>query len=675
MSRNARAVKRPSLAQLFDAPDAYLGHFGWLCGYSADAAFLDDAAERFTGQTHARRAAGGRIALAMMLDPGNSLITTVDVPGLMHLPLLKRVPRPFRLLHAKVAVLGFRHQTDASRWRLRVIVSTGNWTRQTLEESLDLAWSIDVASDALDHGDDEVKTACADVRAAWRMIERLAPHFDTRIFTAIGDALPGESAHADGQLRRWIALCEQAAGRARARFVDNWDKPLLTQLPALAERATGGAACNRLAMGSGFFESMSADAGGAPPALLKIIGELKRAGRITQNCQIDVFVNPDACQAVAQSVTALAEHGVTVRRARTPEAVFGAAAGGQRTLHAKFLFAANERGSNACTSAWLYLGSGNLTKPGFLSSANTRGGNLEAGVVFAAEPLQWEARRGVPPEQVVGNVLPVHRGESVDTDHVLTPGGDMPERPDECIASPIAWLTWRGADAAEPASLRPSETMDGLLHVAVLDPAGAPCARLADGFAWPGERPRQVEVRWADADGAGSAGSTTVPVLDEYGRVAATPLTSLDVEDLWWQLASFPMAPDDDAPDRFGEGFDPMLSGAHALPSADGRTYPIRQMMELIENIAQRQTAIDEADWHAWCSRLEQTLVRAAGSAGVTAFAELELNPLSPLRAAPFRPGFAETGGNAAGARYEAALRTIEQAWAVGALPALRSMR
>lgn len=673
MSGNAQAVKRPSLAQLFDAPDAYLGHFGWLCGYSADAAFLDDAQERFTGQTHARRAAGGRVALAMMLDPGNPLVTVVDVPGLIHLPMRSGVALPFRLLHAKVALLGFRHQEDASRWRVRLIVSTGNWTRQTLEDSLDLAWSINVASDSLASGDDDTKTACADVRAAWRMIERLMPHFDARIFSAIGGALPGESAHADGQLRQWIAQCEQAAGRARPRFIDNWEKPLLTQLPALAERATGGAACNRLAMGSGFFESVPDKPGGAPPGLLKIIAELQRAGRITANCQIDVFVNPDACQAVASSVTALAEHGVTVRSAHAPDAVFGKAASERRSLHAKFLFAANERGnSNACTSAWLYLGSGNLTKPGFLSSANTRGGNLEAGVVFAADQLQWEARRGVPPEQVVSNVLPVHRGVSIETDRALTPGADMPERPDECVAAPVAWLTWCDADASGPARLRPSEPMEGLSHMGVLDPAGAPCVRRADAFAWPGDRPRQVEVRWVDAAGSGSA---TVPVLDEFGRVAATPLTSLDVDEIWWQLASFPMAPDDDVPDRFGEGFDPVLTVAPGVATADGRTYPIRQMMELVENIAQRQTAIDAADWPAWCSRLEQTLVRAANSAGVAAFAELKLNPLSPLRAAPFRPVFAETGDSAAGARYETALTTIEQAWAVDTQPPLGSTR
>ena len=55
--------------------------------------------------------------------------------------------KPFRLMHAKVALLGFRSNTDdVERWQLRLIVSTGNWTRATLEDSLDLAWRIDISS-------------------------------------------------------------------------------------------------------------------------------------------------------------------------------------------------------------------------------------------------------------------------------------------------------------------------------------------------------------------------------------------------------------------------------------------------------------------------------------------------------------------------------------------------
>lgn len=96
-----------SLAQLFDPPNDYQGFFGWICGYSADAAFLEDAAERFSGLTKAQREHQGRILLAVLLDPGNPQILPSAVPAVLHLPI-KSSPLPFLLLHAKVAVLAFR---------------------------------------------------------------------------------------------------------------------------------------------------------------------------------------------------------------------------------------------------------------------------------------------------------------------------------------------------------------------------------------------------------------------------------------------------------------------------------------------------------------------------------------------------------------------------------------
>src|SRR5258707_5715226 len=96
-----------SLAQLFDPPDDYQGVFGWICGYSADAGFLEDAAERFSGLTKAQREHQGRMMLAVMLDPGNPQILPSEVPGVLHLPA-RSLTLPFLLLHAKVAILGFQ---------------------------------------------------------------------------------------------------------------------------------------------------------------------------------------------------------------------------------------------------------------------------------------------------------------------------------------------------------------------------------------------------------------------------------------------------------------------------------------------------------------------------------------------------------------------------------------
>jgi hypothetical protein len=97
--------------------------------------------------------------------------------------------------------------------------------------------------------------------------------------------------------------------------------------------------------------------------------------------------------------------------------------------------------------------------------------------------------------------------------------------------------------------------------------------------------------------------------------------------------------------------------------------YPVRQMMELVENIATKQTAIDKMDWPLWCLRLEQTLAQAVDSEPVKYFREkLALNPLSPLRHESFLPEFAEDEKSDHWILYEATLTRIECCWGVAVL-------
>lgn len=89
-------------------------------------------------------------------------------------------------------------------------------------------------------------------------------------------------------------------------------------------------------------------------------------------------------------------------------------------------------------------------------------------------------------------------------------------------------------------------------------------------------------------------------------------------------------------------------------------------MMEFIENIAARQTALDVRDWPLWCARLEQTLTQAKDSVPVAFFREtLVLNPLHALVQPPFRPAFAESSATEEGKRYEDTLRRIGESWRV----------
>jgi hypothetical protein len=664
MSRKQNAGAPPSLAQHFDAPDDYIGTFGWLCGYSADAPFLDDAAERFTRLIGSRRAYQGRIVLAAMLDPGNPAITLLDAPGVAHLPIKDVVNKPFRLLHAKVALLGFRHQENHDRWLLRLLVSTGNWTQQTLEKNLDLAWRIDASSESLINPDSNTRLDCADIKAAWNLLEWIQEYFDLRLLnTSIADRT-AEAAQAFDQVQRWIATCEKNA-QGRPRFFDSRKYSLLQQLPEKiqTDKATRR---NYLALGSGFYET-SKKPERAPEVPMAILERLRDEKLLTENADIDLYINPKSCQAIESSFEPLDEAGFTIRPSATPATVFGELS--QRDLHAKFLFSCNCREDSAsCSSPWVYLGSGNLTHAGFVNKMNPAGGNLEAGVVFSPGALFWYGNRTTSSDQVITNLLPIQRDHAIEDAASLSMGSKREEREACFVAAPIAWLEWRVLEHG----FELCTDDQGHDAIEVLDSNGKACPRTNTGFQWCEAQPREVAVRW---QANGHAHEIRIPVVDQYGRLCATALPAIDINEAWWQLADFPMPPDDDTADGYGVDDPPGGTEATNGSTTPIASYPIRQMMELVESIAAKQTAIDETNWPLWCNRLEQTLRQTGDSAVVKYFREvLGLNPLSPLHQPSFRPSYAESNDTAPGKTYFDALTRVEESWKVNGLNPLGGM-
>lgn len=665
MSRKEKLAP-PSLLQWFAGPDdEWQGRFGWLCGYSADADFLDLAAELFTRETAGQRAHAGNIALGVMLDPGNPAISIREAPGVAHLPIRADADKKFALLHAKVALLGFRRcdPARAGEWMVRLIVSTGNWTRQTLEESLDLAWCVDVYSSDLGSGSgprQETLDRCADIRAARGLLERLQALFDTRLLDIAMPVRERETGLAINEVSAWIAACGKYASKGIARFVHSEEKSLLDQLPTRIKRAGVERASSWLVMGSGFYES-----GGQPTAipttLSAIVDELKAQGLLTAKPVVDVFVNPLACQAVAQSARAMKDAGMAIRPAAQSEMIFGG--GRARALHAKFLLGFRTRiDSPYCLNAWVYLGSGNLTGPGFQLSAK-RGGNLEAGVVFATDGLVRSFDRDFESQHFVENVLPVQWDEELEPE-LLAAGGGMPERGDAYVAAPVAWLAWHpDGDAGGDLTAKDRTSC----AIEVLDSAGEPCARKGgtDTYVWSGPCPRVVAVRWQQGDRVLVA---DVPVVDEFGRVAAAALPALELDEAWWQLAAFPHTPGDDDTEDSDQDDDGTFHSKAARGKRQLARYEVREMMAFLERVAERQTAIAESDWSAWCCRLEQTFALAAGSGAVRAFREMQLDPLAALRVKSFRPTFAESAATPQGELYEALLDRIRERWQLAGL-------
>lgn len=659
MSINSNALKPLSLAQHFDAPEDYTGYFGWLCGYSADAdaLFLDDAVERFTRLTRSQRAHQGLISLAAFLDPGNSRISWLDAPGVAHLPIINNAEKPFNLLHAKVALLGFRHDENRDLWQLRLLVSTGNWTRQTLEESLDLVWRIDIDSESLTNEDVNVNQDCADIKEAWDLMRWLQTLFDTRLLNAEANSFVRD---AQQQVSHWIDICLKKAD-GEPRFFDNRSKSLLEQLPEKV-KSNGEVKRNYLAMGSGFYET-SNDPHKPPEVPISIINKLRKEGVLTHKSKVELYVNPNACQSIATSLESLRKNDVRVHPAAIPTHVFGESV--ERSLHAKFLFSANfSKDSNSCTSAWVYLGSGNLTHPGFSNKMSSADGNLEAGVVFTPISLFWKKNKDTPEYQVVTNLLPIQpNGNEINDTSKLNAGTGMEQRDAIYVAPPIAWLKWYDAGSIRELRTETIPTHD----FEVLNPSMNSCEKTETGFQWFDSQPREVCIRWLVN---GEIFESLIPVIDQYGRIAATKLPAIDIEEAWWQLADFPMPPDEDGGDVENGDISVIESKSNAKSATvPTSSYPIRQMMELIESIAAKQTEIDEKDWALWCNRLEQTLGQASDSDPVKYFRdELKLNPLSPLRHQPFRPAFAESNDTQQGKLYHDALLRAEVSWGVNGL-------
>ena len=90
---------------------------------------------------------------------------------------------------------------------------------------------------------------------------------------------------------------------------------------------------------------------------------------------------------------------------------------------------------------------------------------------------------------------------------------------------------------------------------------------------------------------------TLIPIVDQYGRIAATKLPAIDIVEAWWQLADFPLPPneDEDEEETGGDSESAGKEGGKGRAAATG-DYPIRQMMELIERIAAKQTGNGDED-------------------------------------------------------------------------------
>ncbi|MFG1285139.1 phospholipase D-like domain-containing protein [Xanthobacter autotrophicus] len=585
-----------SLLTLFAPPEEYMGDFGMLCGFTASRDVLDRIARIFSGD-------GSRPRLAAFIHPTAAAVT--DVPGVAWMHFRSRPP--FRLLHAKVALLGFR---AAKGYCLRLAVSTGNWTAEPLTTSIDMFWCDEIVTGA---GDPQL---VSDIQAAGDLFRWLRTHCDDGLLRQTFDGT-----HPDESFREAIAALP--ASPRPPRFMDTRTGTMQSQV---IERLTGRGK-KRFVIGSGFYEGDDNEKGDG--LIERLRAELVRNGRLAGDAALDLVLNPESCQGLHKQAARLVEKGWALRKPGSCHAEHSKA-----KLHAKYLFLAKHSGTAEIGPAQIYIGSANFSRMGFESVAPD--GNLEAGIVIAPDPkLSW--RRNA--KDGIRDFLPGDFDTKVDVANLLVgplfePPSDPPPPP------PVTFVEWAGDRLSAPGDCEEA------LEILSFD--GAPAALPCD---WPAPPPTFITLY---------PSGWKVPVRTD-GALVVPKRGRPSLEDILAGVGRFPafaIGADEDGDD--GEGRDQEIFGEPGGSVENASiAYPIRQMMRLITRLAEAQKALDPRDWQRWCRELQQDLPALAETeaAMIAPFKAARANPLCALANAEFLPSGVDKS------RIEAALSRIEETW------------
>lgn len=428
-----------SLLTLFAPPEGFICDFGMLCGFTASRGVLDRIARAFSGD-------GSRPRLAAFIHPTADAVT--DLPGVSWMHFRSQ---PFRLLHAKVALLGFRAEED---YALRLVISTGNWTAEPLTTSIDMFWF-----DEFVIGGRDLQLA-ADIRAANGLFDWLRKQCDDGLLRQTFDGT-----RPDDSFQGAIAALPESP--RRPRFIDTRAATMRSQV---VERLTRSSK-QHLVIGSGFYEMNDAEEGES--LIESLHTELVRSRRLAKDATLDLVLNPDNCQGVHGQAGRLME---TMWTLRPPGSCYPEHT--KAKLHAKYLFLAKSRGSGDIGPAQMYIGSANFSRMGFESYADDRG-NLEAGIIIVPDPkLSW--RRNA--RNSIRAMLPGNFEDSVDDADLLA--GDPFEAPSEPSPPPaVTFVEWGDDRLSAP------DDYDEVVEIIRVDeaPVVLPCA-------WPAPPPAFVAL-------------------------------------------------------------------------------------------------------------------------------------------------------------------------------------
>lgn len=586
----------PSLLTLFAPPEGYIGDFGMLCGFTASRDVLDRITRTFSGD-------GSRPRLTAFIHPATTAVT--DVPGLAWMHFRPRLP--FRLLHAKVALLGFR---ALGGYHLRLVISTGNWTAEPLTTSIDMFWC-----DGLDTGSRNLQLV-SDICAADDLFRWLRARCDDSLLCQTFDGTqPDES------FRKAIRALPESP--LPPRFVDTRKETMRKQV---IERMVGRRK-GHLVIGSGYYEgSEDAESEGL---IERLRDELVRSKRLARDATLDLVLNPDSCQGLHAQAARLVQKGWMLRKPGSSHAEHN-----QAKLHAKYLFVATHAGSAEIGPAQIYIGSANFSRIGFESVCPV--GNLEAGIVITPDPkLSW--RRNARND--IRDFLPGDFDAKVEL-ATLAYGAAFESPPPPLPPPPVMFVEWADGRLSAPDNCAEAVKIVRSDE----DPVELPCD-------WPEPPPAFVTIH---------PNGWKVPVRAD-GALVVPKRERPSLEDILAGVGRFPaFAIRADEEEEHAEGLDrEMFCKAPGTVGNAVRVYPVRQMMRLITCLTEAQKALDPLDWQRWCRELQQDLPSLAQteSAMIAPFVAASANPLRALADVEFLPAGVDAG------RILASLSRIEDAW------------
>lgn len=614
-----------SLLDLFDPPPGYTGHFGWICGFTADGAVMREIADRFTIGAGSFAATFQRPALFLTTDPASPQITTDRAPGVHHMTLAPSWRERFSgrgIFHAKVALLHFSDTTSKNhttrRDIFRLVVLTGNWTRETLERNIDLFWSVEFP-----HSDPAADPAAesqnlADILIACDMFTSLHPHLSPNPWAAATDSDAIQAPYAD-TLRLFNEL--KAPAGMKPRFFHSLDHPLRKPL---IERFDGSQRAQLTVLGSGFFAGGDpAPAGVSQPQgteafLCRFVSDLTGKDAVQP---VSIVFNQHACQGLVAAAPALKASQWRFFAPRFPEGNDGS----QGKLHAKFIY----RGKRDSFKGLLYIGSGNLTPAGMGAPSGTGVWNFEAGTVI---PVDVQDR----PEAL----LPFSAKEIDIADEKLEKGEPFEMAIEFSGHCPLTHFTLSEDSAGfwlEPRPVPSDFRGISLSH------SGGNWQPLTARILLAPEHlpPSLVRLRWSSD--ANNTAHVTVPVLNERGLhvVPENQHQRLeDVLDSLMQMAATGREPEPETTDDHESSDGERHSSSGRSEATGDAPYSTRRLMALITALGEIQAEMTSAQTRLWANRLiehARTLARTEGDV-LLALQEMQLNPFRHLGRAEFMP-------------------------------------